>query len=163
MQSIRKITARTVGISKGAQGIGESYVVLGRVSRAIPEQGDYGDFIRLKGQFKAVNEQTGEEFRAPVCMTPGGLLEDEIATALVGEDGAESVDFGARFYLEKADNATGCEWKAEMLTEPASDDPVERLAAGLADRVPALAGPAKSGGGKSGKSGKTDQSESQSA
>lgn len=140
MEQVRKITARAVGVDKGAKAIGQSFVVIGRVLRAVPDSGDYGEFVRLKGQFRAVNEDTGEEFGAPVFIAPGGLLEYEIATTLNASDQG-AVEFAARFKLVEADNAVGCEWRAEMLTQASADDPLERLAASVSSKVPKLSAP----------------------
>jgi len=127
---IRKITARTVGIPSNLDGVGCAFTVYGRVASAKGEAGELGDYVRLKGTFECVNEQTGEYFRAPVFIAPGGLLENELMTALhdaQDNDKSAVVDMAARFYLAESDNAMGREWRAESLLGPAQDDPVKRL------------------------------------
>jgi len=146
-ETIRKITARTVGVPKGETG--HSFVVIGRVNRAVPEQGDFGDYVKLKGSFEAVNESTGEVFHAPVVICPGGLVENEVMTAINNaqeSDKGASLDLGVRFKTVKAENPMGLEWRAEMLTEAAPDDPVQRLKAELSAKVPALAAPGSGAG-----------------
>jgi hypothetical protein len=143
---LKKITARTVGIPKGAQGLGYSMVVMGRVTKAATKSTDYGEYVEFQGQFLAFNEYTGERFRGNKFIAPGGMMENDLALTLADVQENEGknayIEFGARFSLiENKEAATGCEWSAESLQQPSEDDPLERLAAGMADKIKGLPKP----------------------
>lgn len=143
---VKKVTARTVGIPKGADGLGYSMIAMGRVTKAQTKSTDYGEYVEFQGQFLGINENTGERFRANKFIAPGGMMENDLALTLTDVQEREGksayIEFGARFKLVKNESAaTGCEWTAESLQKPAEDDPLERLASGMADKINALPSP----------------------
>jgi hypothetical protein len=99
--------------------------VWGIASKARPDQGDMGAFIRFGGLFRALNLQTGEEFQAGAMILPG-VAQDLLAGALGA--GAESVTFGFKIGVHFDNTAvTKYVYDVESLFPPAEDDPLERL------------------------------------
>ncbi len=146
-EMIRKLTSRSLEVETEP---GKSFVVFGRVTRATEASNDYGPFIRFKGMFEGLNEQTGKRATSTQFIAPG-VGEDLIFNALSAaqmNDKSATVDFAMRFKTVEVDRKKapiGYEWRAEMLTKPTGDDPLTRLASDIADKVPALAAPKSEG------------------
>lgn len=124
MQHLRKLTARTMGLSKFI--VDQSYIVYGKVRRYETGQSDYGPYVKFRGQFEGMNEQTGEYASAPVVIFPGGLLEDELMEAV--DESNQSVDIAIRFKMvENPSSPTNVSWEAERLIEDRDSDPLADL------------------------------------
>jgi len=131
---VRKITARTVGLKKLAAG--QSMTVLGKARRYESGQSDYGAYVKVKGTFEALNEESGERYRSSVVIFPGGLMEEELMEAIDQADAP--VDVAIRFQMaEDSASPSGVTWQAEQLIEAEEADPL----ADLRNRVEALPRP----------------------
>ena len=139
---LKKITAREVGCESKP---GESFVVIGRINRATPQNGQNGPYVKFGGNFHAINEQTGKEFASAVFLSPG-IAEDVLYSGLMDAqetgDKTASTEFAMRFktMATEADakgrrNAMGYIWHSEFLIEPAGDDPLARLMASVEDKI----------------------------
>lgn len=87
--------------------------------------------IKLKGEFKAVNLETGEVFRAGVCYLPK-MASELIAGVLKGEGVSGDVQFGFRVSARYDESsATQYVYDVESLMEVAENDPLELLTKSL--------------------------------
>ncbi len=128
---LRKITARTMGLDKAKAG--QSFTLLGKVRRSEQGQSDYGPFVKFRGTFEGVNEQTGQAAQASVAILPGGLMEDELLEALEQASGA--VNVALRFAMvEDSGSPVGVSWTVERLLDTEESDPL----ADLRQQVPQL-------------------------
>jgi hypothetical protein len=118
----RKITLRTVGldvasikaalkdVKEGAQI--ELCKVAGVTTKAETGQTDKGEFIRLHGEFMAVNTLTGETFNSAQCILPT-FLGQSLSAALSQSDAVEfALSIGAR---AEAKSVTGYSFTARPL------------------------------------------------
>jgi hypothetical protein len=100
---------------------------------------DMGPFVKLTGQFLAVNLETGEKKRSGVCILPSAA-NDIIAGALAAPE-AKGVEFGVRISAKyDKDAATNYTYNVEMLQDMKENDPLEMLASKI--KTPALSAPA---------------------
>lgn len=124
---IRKITKGTIGIENKPD---QSFVAYGKVHRATAAESQYGPFIRFKGFFEAINEQTGEVFTSNSMILPG-VFEDALITALDSaheQEANSSVEFAVRLKtVPVPESVYGYEWRAEPLKEPSEDNVLSRL------------------------------------
>ena len=104
-QILRKITIKNCGFTKtdvrqlvnADNPVANLIKILGITSSARPGQTDTGDYLRLIGQFRAVNMQTGEEFDSSQCILPS-FISDYIADALSRSSEVEfAVMVGAQY------------------------------------------------------------------
>lgn len=118
----RKITLRTCGATVEAikdavhpLKEGESVELLkiaGVTVAAQVGQTDKGEFIRLRGEFLAINQNTGEQFAAAECILPT-FLGQTLQTALATSEQVEfALSIGAR---KSAKSVTGYEFVARPL------------------------------------------------
>jgi len=134
MNHFRKITARTMGLKKFVAG--QSYIVFGKARRYEVGQSDFGQYTKFRGQFEAVNENTGEQAASSVTIFPGSLREDELMEAIDNADGV--VEVAVRFFMVENDQSlTGVSWTAERLVENRSSDPLADLRSQLSGALPA--------------------------
>src|SRR5258708_3606618 len=66
--------------------------VYGVATRMKPGESDFGPYLRFLGQFRALNIETGEAFRAPVLLLPK-FLEEELAGAMGSGENVRSSEF----------------------------------------------------------------------
>lgn len=145
----RKITLRTCGCTveaiKGAvsdlkEGEGvELLKIAGVTTSCAVGQTDKGEFIRLNGEFLAVNQITGEQFAASQTILPT-FLGQMLQSALSASDQVEfALSIGAR---KSAKSVTGYEFVARPLVNA---EPSARLSKLLAvagmDKPLSLAAP----------------------
>lgn len=118
----RKITLRTVGldvasikaalkdVKEGSQI--ELCKIAGVTTKAETGQTDKGEFIRLHGEFMAVNTLTGETFNSAQCILPT-FLGQSLSAALSQSDEVEfALSIGAR---AEAKSVTGYSFTARPL------------------------------------------------
>lgn len=111
--------------------------IIGKCSDCVAGDGEHGPFVKLLGQFKAVNHDTGEVFRSGGAILPGSA-NDLVYGALrgLGESGG-AVEFAFKVGLLRDDSTpTGYTYAVEQIVMEGQDD-------GLADLEKRLAGPAK--------------------
>lgn len=111
--------------------------IIGAANRYETGETDIGAFVKFHGQFRGINAQTGEEFRAGQVILPE-QAEAIVQGAIDQNDGA-TVEFAFDFdAVLKADAIRGYEYAVQPVLEPQGDDPLARLSSSL----PALPGPA---------------------
>lgn len=113
MEIISKITMKTIGAQPAPRTVTEKKElahIYGRADRVNEGSTTYGIFHKYKGEFKAVNLETGEIYRA------SSLLLPEIADGLLL---AQMMEAGATLGKEKTGD------KAETAGERVKGDPVE--------------------------------------
>jgi hypothetical protein len=133
MKLIKKISIKTVvGNVKAIvkeMDEGESRIimrVIGKATGSKVGESTYGAWEALKGDFKATNMETGEQFRSGVAFLPDVAL-DLVIGALNGGD-VSSVDFGFDIGVtEDSDSNTGYVYNATPLLEVKESDPIAML------------------------------------
>jgi len=134
MQIERKITIGGInGIRKGFKDVTESRLVariLGIASEALREDGALGEYVKFKGEFRAIN-QDGEEFASAVCFLPKPA--DDLLESAIKNAGGKSVNFGFDIFVHPNENvAIGYEYKVKPLLETKPSDPLAALMGAIA-------------------------------
>lgn len=155
---LRKLTIKSAGLTveaikeslisgKDAEGKATYHAsrdllkIAGIVSSAKPGSTDKGEYLKLIGQFTAINLVTGETFNASQCILP------DFVTAPMGDALKQNgeVQFGVLIAAKHAPTAvTGYQFGVRPLIEAKPTDAMQALlaATGIADDLPALAAPA---------------------
>lgn len=98
----------------------------GRVIKIDTIETTYGSSLRLKGIFKAINLETGEEFSSSTCYLPD-VASNLIALGFDGKSLEFLFDVGIKG-VEKLDGTTGYEFGLKSLVGPKpEDDPLASL------------------------------------
>lgn len=94
----------------------------------------------LRGQFEAVNAETGEVTMSGICYLPSGF-HDGVLDQL-RDDNTASVDFAYRVFSIPSQNPQGYSYAMEPLLEPRESDPLSELRKTAAGKNPkAIAAP----------------------
>ncbi len=151
-QVLRKLTIASTGWNKSAimAAIAEAHgtpkdgdkiecmKIVGVTTSATPGQTDKGEYLKFKGEFGAVNMDTGESFSAAVCILPN-FIADTLSAAL---EASERVEFafmiGAKY---SAKSVTGYEFTVTPLIEAKPSDAMARLLELTGDITPKLEAP----------------------
>lgn len=143
---VGNIVAPPIGVEK------ELLVLMGFVKSSEIKTTTFGDSTGFHGDFKAINVETGEEFRSGTCYLPD-VASDLLANALAASNGAV-VEFGFKVSIigvkSKIDGeANKYEYRCKPLMEASENDPL----AALEDRLKkiALAAPKAEGKPKAAK------------
>ena len=136
MEILRRITLKNAGLSvKAVQGAtdkledGEQTALLrvvGITTASEAGQTDKGEFVRLHGDFQAVNLLTGARFSSGQCILPS-FIAVQLASALkVSSEVEFALEIGA-----KADetSVTGYQYTVRPLIEPETNSRLAQLAA----------------------------------
>lgn len=84
----------------------------------------YGDSVKFKGEFEAINVENGEVFRAPVCYLPS-IAETMLQVALAQSNGG--VQFGFEIGIKPHDSQK-YEYTCTPLIKPdEKDDPLLKM------------------------------------
>lgn len=132
----RKITLRTCGLTvdaikealkDSAEGADRELLKVAGVTVACAVgQTDKGEFIRLKGEFVAVSQITGEQFTSAECILPT-FLGTTLQTALAQSEQVEfALSIGAR---KSAKSVTGYEFIARPLIKAEPNARMSKLLA----------------------------------
>ena len=144
---IGKITMRTIGLTPAkhiaADGkvtpIAQIYGIAQKIQ--IVEDKVRGDsFESIRGQFEAVNLETGEFYQSGTLYLPSGI-HDLVASAVKGldpEDRKAAIRFKLEIGVVKATNPAGYSYEARNLVSASEVDPLADLRA--AGGPPALMG-----------------------
>jgi len=129
---IKKITPKTVlgKIKSIAHDLTETTPVMRVVGIArglSTGEGDYGSWVKFKGDFSATNLLTGDVFRSPACILPG-IAGDLIESAVMDSEN-NGVEFGFDITLEPSDSPVGYEFSAIPLLETKEETPLDSLMA----------------------------------
>ncbi len=137
-QIITKITLKNIGAQPKAKTLKEGETVhvaniYGRVRGIEPGSTQYGDFLKFKGAFEAVDIATGQTFRSGTLILPA-VLESLISGAF----GDQALDFAFKVnatYSEKGN--TGYTFTASPLIESTEADELADLRAAAMKALPA--------------------------
>lgn len=138
IEVVRKITARALGCEKEP---GQSFVVIGRVSRATAEETNNGPYVKFRGEFEGTNEKNGTRVFSTQFIAPAvgeDLIYNAITQAQADGDKGAMVEFAMRFEtveVSRDKSPIGYEWKAKPLMKLQADDPLARLRAQTADLI----------------------------
>ena len=128
MEMLRKLTIKTCGFDvtsvKMALSDHESVQLLriaGIVQEGQPGQTDKGEYLRLKGEFRAINLITAEVFEAATAILPS-FITDRLSTALKGGPVEFAIEIGVK---RDPSSVTGYEYTAQPLVDA---KPSDRLA-----------------------------------
>lgn len=132
MELIRKITIRTVGVSKAdikakvkdAEGGVPLVRIVGETVEAKVGQTDKGQFIRLLGDFVAINESTGKRYQSAQCILPTFVSEPLAAALKMSQSVSFALLIGAK---ADDDSITGYVFTVESLTKAEPTDKMRRL------------------------------------
>lgn len=122
----------------GRESVMPLYGIIGIASDFVAGQTDLGAYVRLLGQFKAVNVETGEEFRSGAAILPGAA-SDLVFGALrgLGESGG-SIEFALRVGVKRDEaSAVGYVFVVEQVYSPQSQDALGALEGRLSLPAPA--------------------------
>lgn len=146
---LRKITLKTCGLTMALikeraaaveNGAGFDLLkVVGRTTTAAKGTTDKGTFIKLGGEFTAINAITGEVFTSGACILPTFIAE-QLAAAL---DKSPQVEFGLLIGAKRSDDAvTGYEFTVRPLIEVKPTESMQALLAAAGVDLAALPAPA---------------------
>ncbi len=132
MKIIKKVSASTViGSPKDLRrlaesGEGKSVDIMRVVGVAIGVKSgmsQHGEWVALRGNFSAVNIETGEEFRGSTLYVPDEIT-DMVAAQL---SAATSVEFGVMIGVKESDLVIGYEYTVTPLMDSGESDPIAAL------------------------------------
>lgn len=115
--------------------------IIGRASDSQPGQTALGPYVKLIGQFEAINARTGEQFRSGCAILPGSG-NDMVYGALkaLGDSGG-AVEFAFRVgVLRDEKSAVGYVYTVDQIALKGQTDPLADLSAQVA--LPSMKAPA---------------------
>lgn len=83
-------------------------------------KGQYGDSYKLKGEFKAINLVTKEQFYSANCFLPG--LANDLVINQLQDVGDNSVQFAFIIGIKYAKNKVGYEYTVQPLIKPSENN-----------------------------------------
>lgn len=112
MKTIKSITTKTVFGKPTKDDIGKTLMyVTGIVDASFVHNSTYGENVGLKGDFVAVNAQTGEKFASKAAFLPAQVTEQVIQQL---EQGVIEIEFKTAIALMETDkNTAGYTYVAE--------------------------------------------------
>lgn len=143
MEVVKKITLKKCcgnlkGIVRDKMSEGEILPVLrviGQVTNASMESSDLGEYVRLRGQFKAINLIDQSEFTSAACILPDVASYPVYHQMQLADEAGNTpkvLEFAYDMTIkEDESSAVGYEHGCVPLIETTQDDPLERLMAGL--------------------------------
>ncbi len=115
--------------------------VFGLARKAVPGTSDYGDYIKFRGAFKAVNLETGEAVQSGSLILPS--VGQEALAGAFGEETGE-VQFAFRISVKyDATAATKYTYVIVPLMNPSENDPLVLLENQIKQDFAKLAAPKK--------------------
>lgn len=126
---IRQITVKTIKAQPPKDSITEPTVIAtlyGRCTEKKVGTSDFGDFIRFKGEFEAVNADSGESYRSGNMIVPGVL--ESLLDSSITVDENNAVDFAVEIWVEPSERSnTGYTYNIKPLIEPEESDVLTSL------------------------------------
>ncbi|MHB8071873.1 MAG: hypothetical protein ACYDHF_08015 [Candidatus Cryosericum sp.] len=120
--------------------------IFGLARKAAPDSSQYGDFIRFRGSFKAINIETGETMQSGSLILPS--TAQELLAGAFSEETTE-VKFGFQIGVKYDPKvATKYTYTVVSLTPAAQNDPLLALEAQIKNELKALTAPKEETGGK---------------
>jgi hypothetical protein len=141
MEQLRKITLRNIGLDQATINAaldGQTKAALanvaGIVSAGKPGQSDKGEYLKLIGEFRAINLLTGEQFSSAACILPN-FIADQFRPVLEQNGSVEfALQIGARVNDR---SVTGYEFTVTPLVESRSSDRMAELIQAATASLPA--------------------------
>jgi hypothetical protein len=148
--SLRRITVKTVCEGKDGDIKGEMLAkvlkdkaktfpvmrVWGVATRLKPGASDLGPFVRFLGAFRAVNIETGELFRAPVCLLPK-FLEDQLAAGMGSGENVKPAEFAIEIGVKyDKTSATSYVYTGDEMIATTESDQMLQLEARIREENP---------------------------
>jgi len=113
--------------------------VFGLVRKSVPGTSDYGDYVKFRGSFKAINLETGEAVQSGALILP--RTAEEVLQGAMSDD-VNEVQFGFRIVAKyDADAVTKYTFQIIPLMNPAENDPLVLLESKIAEDFKKLAAP----------------------
>ncbi len=145
VEQLRKVTIKTCGfdiatIKETVKGKGKVALIrlAGIVNSGKPGQTDKGEFLKLFGEFQAINLVTGEQFSGAQCILPN-FISDQFAAVLASNGSAEfALEIGAK---ENEASVTGYEFTVTPLMESKGSNRMQELIGIAMKNAPALPAP----------------------
>lgn len=100
----------------------------------------FGEFIKFKGQFRAINIATGEAFDSGAMILPD--IANNLIFGALSSEGANAVEFAFDLAIKPSKSPTGYDYTVQSLIESKEADPLSALLA-VAPDLPALPAPEK--------------------
>lgn len=141
MNLLAKISVKNVcgkvDTIKAADGVRPLMRVYGEAQSFEPVATAYGDSLRFRGDFRAINLQTSEKFGAAQCFLPA-TIEGVIAAAISRGD-ANSVEFAFDIGVKWSEKVVGYEYVCNTLIESRDVDRFAALEQAFMAETPLLA------------------------
>lgn len=88
-------------------------------------ESNYGQWVALTGQFRAIDLTDGAMYQSGVCFLPKSGLE--MITPFLKKEGIDGIEFALNIGVVPADNSVGYEYIVEPVLEAKENDPLEIL------------------------------------
>lgn len=123
---VKKITVKTVcGKFEKPSKASKLMTVYGLANEAKADSSDYGDYVRFKGNFEAVNLATGEVFKSGSMILPE-IAEQILSGALSGED-VNGVQFALEIGIKPSTSPVGYDYSVKPVIDTGENDPLADL------------------------------------
>lgn len=93
--------------------------------------GQYGTSYRLKGEFKATNLMTKNEYFSANCFLPG--LAEDLVVGQMDPQGENAIQFAFIIGIKAAKNKVGYEFTVQPLIKPAENNALMLIEKQMAD------------------------------
>lgn len=114
--------------------------VFGIASKVQPGTSEYGEYLKFKGRFRAVNLESGESYESGTLILPT-VAQELLGGALAGDEVGD-VSFAFRIAVKyDAEAVTKYVYEMTSLMKPAEEDPLTRLGQSVGAGTLALAAP----------------------
>lgn len=126
MQILNKITMKSVcgelqGILEARQATDiDTMTIIGVVKGKEEVPGQYGISWRLKGEFKAKNMMTKEDFYSGSCFLPS--LAEDLILGQMDPQGENALQFAFVIGIKAAKNKVGYEYSVKPLIKPSDNN-----------------------------------------
>jgi len=145
---LKKITVKAVcGQLDKPEKATAIMTIFGLIRQATPDKSDYGDYVRFKGQFEAVDLETGSVYQSGTLILPE-IAEGLLFGAVSGMDEDTQLQFALEIGLKPSKSPTGYDYTVKPLTDQGTADPLADLRAKLALPSPQVDNVAKIEGKK---------------
>lgn len=133
IQSIKKLSTKNIFGSAndvrnalGNQKETPLYKIFGIANGWKPGEGTYGSYVAFKGEFHAINLDTGEEFRSATCFLPDDITP-MLQNALDNAKG-QTVKFGLQISARQNERSSvGYEYAATPIVSVVENDAMAEL------------------------------------
>lgn len=144
MELQSKISLKSIGAQPKAGSLAEGEVkklavFYGRCTGYVTGESSFGEFVKFRGSFEAVNADTGEVYRSSNILMPDiitNLLRDALDNR---EDDSAALEFAIELGAKYATTSRGYEYTVVPLVQLAESDELGRLRNEIQRALPAPA------------------------